>query len=50
METSEQLDFVRSYCVSIQGYLYSTPLAVGDVTDLLRRDNLHGIDWGRLGR
>src|SRR3569623_1568620 len=31
VETREQLDFVRSYCISIQGQLYRTPLAVRDV-------------------
>ena len=45
VETREQLDFVRSYSISKQGHLYSTPLAVRDVTDLLRLDNLLGIDW-----
>ena len=47
VETPEQLDFVRGYCASIQGYFYSTPLPANELTELLRRDNASGVDWTR---
>ena len=45
VETQAQLDFVRSSCTSIQGYLFSRPLPVDDITELLRQDNQGDIDW-----
>lgn len=48
VETEEQLAFVRNYCASIQGYLFSQPLPVDEMTALLREDNTRGIDWNNL--
>lgn len=48
VETREQLEFVRSSCVAIQGFVFSKPLPVDAATELLRQDNHSGIDWERV--
>lgn len=48
VETREQLEFVRGSCVAIQGFVFSKPLPVDAVTELLRQDNHSGIDWERV--
>lgn len=45
VETREQLEVVRNYCASIQGYLFSKPLPVDEITALLRQDNEQRVDW-----